>query len=215
MKSIKLTQTINFSLIFFTLAAGLILRDKLPLEIPTHFDANGVADKFSPRDSALVVLPVIALFSTLLITFLSKANKAFFSIRDNEESVHETNLAISALFSVLYFGQILIALMPEQMKNFSFFALAFGTFFLLSVRPMKKMGRNMLLGIRVPWTMKSDEIWSATHKFAAKIMLPLGLLLVMASPLTKSPLIIFGVIGTSFVAPMVYGYKLAKNKSQV
>ena len=211
MKSAKATQTLNFSLIFLTLAAGLLLRSKLPVEIPTHFDANGVADKFSPRDSALVVLPAIALFSTLLITFLSKANKAFFSIRENEEAVHETNLAITALFSVLYFGQLLIALMPEQTKNFSFFALAFGAFFLLSVRPMKKMGRNMLLGIRVPWTMKSDEIWNATHKLAAKIMLPLGLVLVVASPLTKSPLIIFGVIATSFLVPMIYSYKLAKN----
>lgn len=211
MKSAKATQTLNFSLIFLTLAAGLLLRSKLPVEIPTHFDANGVADKFSPRDSALVVLPAIALFSTLLITFLSKANKAFFSIRENEESVHETNLAITALFSVLYFGQLIIALMPEQTKNFSFFALAFGAFFLLSVRPMKKMGRNMLLGIRVPWTMKSDEIWSATHKLAAKIMLPLGLVLVVAAPLTKSPLIIFGVIATSFLVPMIYSYKLAKN----
>lgn len=211
MKSAKTTQIINFSLIFLSLALGLLLRSKLPLEIPTHFDANGVADKFSPRDSALVVLPFIALFSTLLITFLSKANKAFFAIRENEESVHETNLAITALFVVLYFGQILIALMPEQMKNFSFFALAFGAFFLLSVRPMKKMGRNMLLGIRVPWTMKSDEVWSATHQMAAKIMLPLGLVLVVAAPLTKSPLIIFGVIGVSFIVPMIYSYKLSKN----
>lgn len=211
MKSAKATQTLNFVLIFLSLAAGLLLRSKLPVEIPTHFDANGVADKFSPRDSALVVLPFIALFSTLLITFLSKANKAFFAIRENEESVHETNLAITALFIVLYFGQLFIALMPEQTKNFSFFALAFGAFFLLSVRPMKKMGRNMLLGIRVPWTMKSDEVWSATHKLAAKMMLPLGLLLVVAAPLTKSPLIIFGVIGTSFIVPMIYSYKLAKN----
>lgn len=211
MKSAKATQTLNFVLIFLSLAAGLLLRSKLPVEIPTHFDANGVADKFSPRDSALVVLPFIALFSTLLITFLSKANKAFFAIRENEESVHETNLAITALFIVLYFGQLFIALMPEQTKNFSFFALAFGAFFLLSVRPMKKMGRNMLLGIRVPWTMKSDEVWSATHKLAAKMMLPFGLLLVVAAPLTKSPLIIFGVIGISFIVPMIYSYKLAKN----
>lgn len=211
MKSTKFTQTLNFSLIFLTLGIGLLLRNKLPAQIPTHFDANGIADKFSPRDSALVILPFIALFSTLVITFLSKANKAFFAVKENEESVHETNLAISALFLILYLGQLLIALYPEQSKSFSFFALAFGTFFLLSVRPMKKMGRNMLLGIRVPWTMKSDEIWSATHKLAAKIMLPLGLVLVVASPLTKSPLIIFGVIGISFIVPMIYSYKLAKN----
>lgn len=211
MKSPKLAMNINFVAIILSLVVGFLLRSKLPLEIPTHFDANGVADKFSGRDSALLVLPLVALFSTLLITFLSKANKAFFAVRENEESVHETNLAITGLFLVLYFGQLLIALMPDQTKNFSFFALGFGVFFLLSVRPMKKMGRNMLLGIRCPWTMKSDEIWSATHKLAAKLMLPLGLVLVVASPLTKSPLIIFGVIGVSFIVPMIFSYKLAKN----
>lgn len=210
MNSEKTPVYLNFFAIIASLAVGFILRDQLPLEIPTHFDANGIADKFSPRDSSLVVLPFIALFSTMLMTFLSKANKEFFQKAENREAVHETNLAITGLFLVLYFGQILIALSPEKMKNFSFFALAFGVFFLLSVKPMSKMGRNMILGIRAPWTLKSDEVWNATHKLTSKIMLPLGLVLVVASPLTKSPLIIFGILAISFIVPLVYSYKLSK-----
>ena len=78
MNSEKTPVYLNFFAIIASLAVGFILRDQLPLEIPTHFDANGIADKFSPRDSSLVVLPFIALFSTMLMTFLSKANKEFF-----------------------------------------------------------------------------------------------------------------------------------------
>ncbi len=210
MNSAKKITYLNFGFIAVALLTGFALKNQLPEMIPSHFDVNGEADKFAPRASTLVFIPFIAIFSSLIINFLTKADKIFFVQEKNQQAVAETNLAITTLLLIIYAGQLLIGLNPNTMKNFSFFAFAFGTFFILCVSPMKKMSRNKILGIRAPWTMISEEIWSQTHHFAAKIMLPLGLVLIVASPLTKSPLIIFGIIGISFILPIFYAYKLCK-----
>jgi uncharacterized membrane protein len=35
---------------------------------------------------------------------------------------------------------------------------------------MGKVRRNFWIGIRTPWTLASDRVWYATHRFAARTM---------------------------------------------
>jgi uncharacterized membrane protein len=40
---------------------------------------------------------------------------------------------------------------------------------------MGKLRRNFYLGIRTPWTLASERVWNATHRFAARITVAGGL----------------------------------------
>jgi uncharacterized membrane protein len=41
---------------------------------------------------------------------------------------------------------------------------------------MGKLRRNFYIGIRTPWTLASERVWNATHRFAARIAMATGLL---------------------------------------
>jgi uncharacterized membrane protein len=48
-------------------------------------------------------------------------------------------------------------------------------FFILIGNVMGKLRRNFYLGVRTPWTLASERVWNATHRFAARIMVASGL----------------------------------------
>jgi uncharacterized membrane protein len=39
---------------------------------------------------------------------------------------------------------------------------------------MGKVRRNFWVGIRTPWTLASERVWNATHRFAGKAMVLVG-----------------------------------------
>jgi len=48
--------------------AGIILYEKLPNEIPIHFDVNNMPDNYASKNFALFGLPVImAFFQTIVV----------------------------------------------------------------------------------------------------------------------------------------------------
>ena len=46
---------------------------------------------------------------------------------------------------------------------------------------MGKLRRNFYLGVRTPWTLASERVWNATHRFAAKTFVAGGLVGLMFS----------------------------------
>jgi uncharacterized membrane protein len=49
-------------------------------------------------------------------------------------------------------------------------------FYVLIGNVMGKLRRNFYLGVRTPWTLASERVWNATHRFAARVTVAGGLL---------------------------------------
>lgn len=49
-------------------------------------------------------------------------------------------------------------------------------FFVLIGNVMGKLRRNFYVGVRTPWTLASERVWNATHRFAAKTFVAGGLI---------------------------------------
>lgn len=49
-------------------------------------------------------------------------------------------------------------------------------FFLIGL-VLPKMKRNYTIGIRLPWTLHSDEVWDKTHCFGGKLFIAFSVLL--------------------------------------
>ena len=74
---------------------------------------------------------------------------------------------------------------------------------------MGKVRRNFFVGVRTPWTLASERVWNATHRFAAKTFVAgglLGLVLVCAG-LRRWPVL---ALLAGALAPVVYSLVLYK-----
>ena len=79
---------------------------------------------------------------------------------------------------------------------------------------MPKMTRSRTAGIKIKWTLANDENWNATHRFAGKVYVVIGLLCLLAIPLPTAalPAVMIGLILVCVLLPVIYSYRFYKKQ---
>ena len=72
---------------------------------------------------------------------------------------------------------------------------------------LPKCKQNYTIGIKIPWTLNSEENWNKTHRLAGWIW-TFGGLLIMLTGFLGGFWIFFIVVLLMVVAPLVYSYLL-------
>ena len=83
--------------------------------------------------------------------------------------------------------------------------LMLGAMFILIGNYMPKCKQNYSVGIKVPWALNSEENWNKTHRFAGKLWVGGGILMLLLSFLGSFALFMAITLLMAF-APMVYSY---------
>ena len=73
---------------------------------------------------------------------------------------------------------------------------------------LPKLRRNTTTGIRLPWTLRDDEIWDRTHRFAAPVWVVCGLLLIVCGLIGSGPAIPIAAIAAVIGLPVVFALVL-------
>lgn len=72
---------------------------------------------------------------------------------------------------------------------------------------LPKCKQNYTIGIKIPWTLNSEENWNRTHRFAGRIWLVCGLV-IMLTGFIGGFWIFLGVVLVMVLAPFIYSYLL-------
>ena len=75
---------------------------------------------------------------------------------------------------------------------------------------MNKVRRNFYVGIRTPWTIASEQVWNQTHRVAAWLYVPLGLIGFAAVVLGVNLIVVFVVFIFGVLFPVPYSLYLYK-----
>jgi len=70
--------------------------------------------------------------------------------------------------------------------------------------------RNFFVGIRTPWTIANEQVWNATHRFAAKTFFAGGLLGLLAVILGAPFWLPLTAILVATLIPVIYSLKFYK-----
>jgi uncharacterized membrane protein len=84
--------------------------------------------------------------------------------------------------------------------------LAMGLLFIVLGNFMGKITRNFFVGIRVPWTLASEEVWLRTHRLGGKLFVLAGAVTVLSALLGwgTSPMIVAIVLAAAI--SVVYSF---------
>lgn len=87
-----------------------------------------------------------------------------------------------------------------------------GTMFIVMGNYMPKAVQNRTFGIKITWTLVNEENWNATHRFAGKLWVALGALMLVTAFLPEKIFIITFVIIllVAILACIVYSYTYYK-----
>ena len=75
---------------------------------------------------------------------------------------------------------------------------------------MGKLRKNFWMGYRTPWTLASDEVWVATHRLGARLMVATGVIAAVIVGAGGPPPVAFVLVMAGALYPTLYSLVLYK-----
>ncbi len=205
-KNMKLL-VITSIVILLPLVAGLILWNKLPAEIPNHWNFEGEVDGWSSKPFAVIGMPLILLAIHLICSFAMLSDP---KNKDHSSKILQLGFWITPALSILLSGVIYSTAMGGHVRVSMIVPVFLGVLFVVIGNYMPKCRQSYTVGIKLPWTLNSEENWNRTHRMASRIWVIGGLVTVIGGFLGLMWVIIPTLVIMALV-PVVYSFILYKN----
>jgi len=196
-----------FCLLFIGAAIGIAawLYPGLPEQIPTHWNIRGEVDDYTPKPWGVVILPAAALFAFAVMRIIPVISPRGFRTDKFMDVINVFTVVIVGFTSGIAILALLAANGQDVRINEFTFA-GVGLLFVVLGNYMSKVRKNFFIGIRTPWTLASDEVWSRTHRLGGKVFVLVGLFMMLNSVLRFPEAWLVGFIVVAALIPVVYSY---------
>jgi len=193
------------------IAAGLVyslaLYSSLPALIPIHWGIDGRVDDWAPKQWAAYFGPVFGAVLLLVLLALPKLSPRQFEVQGFRRTYDYITVLLVGLFGFIHVVSLQAALNPHLDSGRWIVG---GLMLLMALlgNVLGKVRRNFWVGIRTPWTLASEDVWVATHRLAARMLLTAGALGVLVAVLGMPPAISLGLLMVALFFPVVYSLVL-------
>lgn len=197
------------AIILLPMLVGLLLWARLPETMVTHFGINNEPNGFMSRAMVVFIMPLALLGLHWLCIFAGKYGWYKAGGTKLGALVVWIVPAASLFTALVTYGYALNA----QLNIARMVTVFVGLVFTVIGNYMPKVTRNYTVGIKLPWTLASEDNWNRTHRFAAPVWVLGGLVLLalgIAGLPSMIPVIV--VLVAMVVLPTGYSMILAKKK---
>jgi uncharacterized membrane protein len=163
-------------LIVIAIVAGLLLWNRLPEQMASHWDNYNQVNGYISRFWGVFLMPMITVGMLLLFIAIPQIDPLKANIAQFREYY---NTFIFLLIVFMDYMQGLTLAWNLGYNNFNMGTAmlpAMGLFFIYAGVLMANAKRNFFIGIRTPWTLSSDSVWEKTHALGSKLFIASGIL---------------------------------------
>ena len=183
----------------------------LPEVIPVHWGLHGEPDGFAGRLPGALGLPVLTTFFMVLLLVIPRYDSVQVSLTPFRDSY---SLVILATVSMLLCVEVMALLigLGVNVPVVTVVPVLIGLLFIVMGSLMPHIGRNTTMGIRLPWTLASEEVWKKTHEYGGRLFVAAGVVVIIGSLVTgiwATALMIVVILGTMLYV-CLWSYRLAK-----
>lgn len=213
------------SAIVVVLMAGISFwaSGQLPADnIPVHWDASGVPDRFSDKREALFLLwllPGISFFGALVFCLLPQIEPMRENLFKSRKAYNAVWISTMILFLGIHGGiaYMMVQSAGDQMQSNEFVRIVIagtGILFIVLGNYLPKTRQNWFLGIRTPWTLSSEYTWEKTHRLAGRLFFGVGFLSLLSAFTVNGIALVFVVTGSAVASALisaVYSFLIYRN----
>jgi len=187
---------------------SITLYDQLPEQIAVHWNSAGNPDNYMPKAIAVFGLPVLMAVLNFVVHIVvnndpKKMNAA--------PAVRWIGLWIIPILSVIIMPVTLFKAMGADLPIETIAPAIVGILIIVTGNYFPKTKQNYTIGIKLPWTLHSEDNWNRTHRFAGYLWMIGGTLIIMTTFLKLNiALAILPIVVVLVVVPTVYSYSLYK-----
>jgi len=201
----KKTLIITSLICLLPIIVGALVYRRLPETIATHFDLNGVPDGWSSRAFAVFGLPGILMAVNLLLPFALQADPKH---KNMSGALVNITIWIIPVLSLLCSWLTLGYALGYDTRIDKILPVFVGLLFILIGNYLPKTKQSYTMGIKLPWTLASEENWNRTHRLAGFLWVLGGVYFIVMSFLGWSLIAFLIPIAVMVLVPTVYSYLL-------
>ena len=183
---------------------GLLLWNRLPDMIATHFGSDNTVDGWSSKPFAVFGLPLILLAIHLLCVFVTSADPKRKNISDKFFKWILWIVPIISVAACLACYAVSLGVNVDMGMTVNILV---GIVFIIVGNYMHKVKQNYTVGIKLPWTLNSEENWNRTHRMASWFWMIAGIIFIV-NAILQIEWFIIPVLVILLVVPIVYSYLL-------
>jgi uncharacterized membrane protein len=202
----KTSIIVSISLVALALIAGILLFNRLPDPMPSHWNAAGQVDGYMSKFWGVFMMPLMTIGIMGLFLLIPQIDPLKANIAQFRGVFNWFIVAFTAYMLFIYALTIAAALGYQ----FNMTSLILPTVGLLLVGlgfMMKKAKRNFFIGIRTPWTLSNDVVWEKTHRLGGNLFVIAGLVTMLTAFLGERGIwVMLAILMVASLVPVVYSY---------
>ena len=202
-KNLKLLMITSVAILLPVLV-GVILWDRLPEQIPSHWNAAGEVDGWSRKPFAVFGMPLILLAAHWFTALVTAADP---KKQNHSDKILQLVFWIIPLLNLVISAATYSAAMGGSVRMEVLATVFCGLLFVAIGNYLPKCRQNYTIGIKIPWTLSSEENWNRTHRLAGWIWM-VGGVFVMVTGFFGLFWLMMAVTFAMAMIPFVYSYLL-------
>lgn len=203
------TVLITCGVCLLPILLGIAVFDRLPAQIPIHWNLEGEIDNYASKEFFVFILPMLMSGLQLFCLFMLSKDPKY-----KNYSIKMFNLVIWIIpvmavvlalitYAIVFGYDIAINVVVPMLL---------GILFIILGNYLPKCHQNYTVGFRLPWTLDDEDNWNKTNRLAGYIMVFGGFLIVVTSLFDMAYWAVLIFIIAIVIIPSVYSYLLYRNK---
>lgn len=198
--------SVIFSILLFALV-NLLFYKKMPETLPTHWGFNNKIDGYSSKFTTLITTPLLLIFLNIFSCFMLDNDP---KNKDKNNFVITIGKATIPLVMLITFVISVFYGLGKKINVMVIISIFVGFLLILIGNYLPKTKRNYTVGIKLPWTLNSDENWNKTHRLAGYFFI-LGGIFFLLTPFIGNEYLVFLTFMIIGIIPAIYSFYLYKN----
>ena len=201
------TNVLCFIFIGITVAVAAFLYPSLPEQIPMHWNLAGEVDDYTPKPWGVMIMPLVAVMVFIIMKLIPIVSPKGFRTDQFKGVINIFTVVLVGFMSGIGLLVLLAATGRDVHINEMTYA-GVGLLFIVLGNYMSKVRKNFFIGIRTPWTLASDEVWSRTHRLGGWMFVLIGFFLFINAFVRFPEGWLIGSIVVVALVPVVYSFIL-------
>ena len=201
----------SLALVTAMVVFAFVTTARLPADavLPTHWDAAGKPESYSPALHALLFPPGTVLLLTVLFAWIPRLEPLQDRLEGSAPVLRAVWIGILLLFVLIELAIGLPAYGITVPANIILIGVGVLLFALGNALPKSRPG--FFVGIRTPWAIMDTDNWIATNRLGGKLMMLAGIAIILGAlflPPELQHFVTIGVVSVVVVVPFVYSWWL-------
>ena len=191
-------------IVLLPIIAGLVLWNDLPDQIPVHWNAANEVDNWASKPVAVFGFPALMLAVHWLCMFATVADP---KKQNHPEKVKQMLFWFVPVLNIVLSAVTYTTAMGGSVRVEVLLPVLLGVLFAIIGNYLPKCKQNYTIGIKIPWTLASEENWNKTHRLAGYIWVAGGVLIIVLGFFG----LVWGILPIALVmtlVPFAYSYIL-------